>query len=90
MADQKQPSRRIDAPEPGWFKIRLSAGSPWSHARIWNVMGMLVAEAAGISCDVLLVWHHGERVTPEEYFRLRDHPAEKPGKKVNIRDVRTF
>jgi hypothetical protein len=90
MANQKQASRRIDAPEPGWFKIRLSPGSPWSHARIWNVMGMLLAEAAGVTCDVDLVWHHGERVTLDEYYRLRDHPAEKPGEKVNIRTVETF
>lgn len=90
MADRKQASRIVDRPEPGRFKIRLAAGSAWSHARIWEVMGMLQAEAAGISCPVELVWHHGTRVSDEEYFRLRDHPAEAPDTRVDIRTVNTF
>ena len=90
MADQKQANRRVDRPEPGWFKLRLRPGAPWCAARIWSVMGMLQAEAAQISCDVNLVWHHGERIEPDEYYRLRDHPAEASGERVDIRKVSTF
>jgi hypothetical protein len=53
-------------------------------------MGMLQAEIGGVSCAVSDVWETGTRITDAEYFRLRDHPAERPGEKVNIRTVETF
>jgi hypothetical protein len=90
MADRKQAPRIVDQPEPGRFKIRLRPGSPWSAARIWRVMGMLQAEIGYQSADVLFVWTHGERCTDAEYFRLRDHPAEAPDARVDIRTVNTF
>ena len=41
----RQPSRRIDAPEPGWFRLRLArARSPLVGARIYTRLGQLVAE----------------------------------------------
>jgi hypothetical protein len=89
MGDRQEP-RQIDAPEPGRFKCRIVKSGPWIHARIWSVMGMLQAEIGGVSCAVSDVWETGTRITDAEYFRLRDHPAERPGEKVNIRTVETF
>jgi hypothetical protein len=53
-------------------------------------MGILQAEIGYQSAPVEDVWLYGERCTDAEYFRLRDHPAEKPGERVNIRNVPTF
>lgn len=75
MADQKQATQIVDQPEPGQFKIRIRAGSPWSAARIWSVMGMLQATIGWDTADVDFVWTHGERCTDAEYYRLRDHPC---------------
>lgn len=90
MADQKQESRRVDRPEPGRFKIRVVRNGPWCAARIWSVMGILQAEIGYQSAPVEDVWLYGERCTDAEYFRLRDHPAEKPGERVDIRTIETF
>ena len=90
MADRTQSPRRIDTPEPGRFKVRVVKSGPWVHARIWRVMGMLQAEIGSVSCAVSDVWEWGEAITDAEYFRLRDHPAEAPDARVDIRTVNTF
>ena len=81
----RQPSRRIDAPEPGWFRLRLARGAPPVGARIYTRLGQLVAEINGAEADVDAVWTSGEAVSEAEYRRLIEAPPADPTKAVDYR-----
>ena len=81
----RQPSRRIDAPEPGWFRLRLARGAPPVGARIYTRLGQLVAEINGCEADVDAVWTSGEAISEAEYRRLIEAPPADPTKAVDYR-----
>ena len=81
----RQPSRRIDAPEPGWFRLRLARGAPPVGARIYTRLGQLVAEINGAEADVDAVWTSGEAISEAEYRRLIEAPPADPTKAVDYR-----
>ena len=81
----RQPSRRIDAPEPGWFRLRLACAAPPVGARIYTRLGQLVAEINGAEADVDAVWTSGEAISEAEYRRLIEAPPADPTKAVDYR-----
>ena len=81
----RQPSRRIDAPEPGWFRLRLARGAPPVGARIYTRLGQLVAEINGAEADVDAVWTSGEAISEAEYRRLIEAPPADPTQAVDYR-----
>ena len=81
----RQPSRRIDAPEPGWFRLRLARAAPPVGARIYTRLGQLVAEINGAEADVDAVWTSGEAISEAEYRRLIEAPPADPTKAVDYR-----
>jgi hypothetical protein len=81
----RQPSRRIDAPEPGWFRLRLARAAPPVGARIYTRLGQLVAEINGAEADVDAVWTSGEAISEAEYRGLIEAPPADPTKAVDYR-----
>jgi hypothetical protein len=81
----RQPSRRIDAPEPGWFRLRLARAAPPVGARIYTRLGQLVAEINGAEAGVDAVWTSGEAISEAEYRRLIEAPPADPTKAVDYR-----
>jgi hypothetical protein len=71
-------SRRIDQPEPAFFKTRLVRKGPWVGSRIYVRFGMLVAEINGAPADVDRVWTSGQEITEDEYLRLVANPPNDP------------
>ena len=70
LMDRKQPSRRIDAPEPCHVAMRLVKGGPVVAARIVRRMGMLIGEINGAPGDVERIWQSGERIDEARYNDL--------------------
>ena len=77
MRDE-QPSRRIDQPEPGLFKMQLVARGPYVAARIERRLGILVATINGVPADVDYVWTSGDFVSDEQYEILLADPPSDP------------
>lgn len=73
-------SRRIDQPEPGYFRMRLVRKGPWVGARIWFgvVTQRLLAEVNGQPASVDDVWTSGEMISLADYQWLMDHPPADP------------
>lgn len=86
MTDRDQPPRRVDKPEPGYFKIRLVKHGPWVGARIYNrlfISDIFAVFINGVEhpnphTSVWNVWHHGVFITKEEYERLINPPVLDP------------
>ncbi len=70
MPNWSQPSRAIDAPEPGFFRMKLVRGGPWVPARIFTRLGHLAAEINGQPCDVDRVWNGGHFISEDDYRAL--------------------
>lgn len=66
-----QPSRIIDQPREGLFKLRLVKGGPFVAARIWIAKdGALLAHANGMPTALDRVWLFGKEIEAPEYKRL--------------------
>lgn len=50
--------------------MRAERGGRWHGARIYRVLGILLAEIANIPADPLQVWTSGDRITEQEYHAL--------------------
>jgi hypothetical protein len=87
MADRKQPTRRIDEPQPGIFRMRLCRKGPFVSARITRVLGILQAEINGAPADLERVWTSGEPVSDKEFEKLRDNPPDDPEKPMDWRHI---
>lgn len=89
MSDRRnQAPRRVDQPEPGYFRIRLVKGGPWVAATIerdqhgvWSAIidnqrssGAAHTDPA-LATDVFRIWHYGERITPAEHAYLVERAA---------------
>lgn len=89
------PSRPIDKPEPGYFRLRQGARSPWSPARIYayrpRVAGTdhLAAHIAGNGAEVDEVWLRGRPIDEAHYQRLMAEPPADPTAPVSRRKVQT-
>ncbi|MFA9204885.1 MAG: hypothetical protein ACEQSH_00355 [Bacteroidia bacterium] len=81
MSRRDEPSRRVDLPEPGWFKLRLVKGGPYVPAAITRDGGAWGAIINGIrseptdadparATDVFRVWHSGMRIDAAEYRHM--------------------
>jgi hypothetical protein len=79
-------SRRIESPEPGFFKMRLARGGPWVPAIIYQPCPIefhpetfqavdrvyhLKAEIDGRPVDLSRIWGYGRRIPIAEYLFLR-------------------
>lgn len=87
-----EPSRRIDQPEPGFFKLRLVRRGPWVAAKIVFDGKLWGAEIGGrpagpphadhdVAGNVMRIWTAGTRITADEYVYLIDvarHAAANP------------
>lgn len=79
--------RRIDAPEPGYFRMRLVKRAPWIGARIYTCFDMLVADCnGGWHVDVDRVWTSGIEITKDEYDELIANAPAFPGRPLNVRE----
>lgn len=77
VMDRSQPSRRIDEPQPGFFRMRIIKGGPYVGAIIKYRLGMLVAEVNGAASDLDHVWTSGERISPADWeFLDRNRPLD--------------
>ncbi len=76
--------RRIDRPEPGYFKVRLYRRGPWVPARIrWStpidpLTGEVLDRSTRLEAFILdrevkveQVWLYGRELTKDEYEWLR-------------------
>ena len=77
-------TRRIDAPEPCWARVRKVKGGPWVAARIWHGIGGLRAEINGGAADVARVWESGEFISSQEYMTLKANPPANPDQPIDI------
>ena len=86
MRRDGEPSRRIDQPEPGYFRIRHVRGGPLIPARIFHRLGFWSAaingQAVGDSnpdpelVDVVMrIWTSGTRITADEYHAMLRQPS---------------
>lgn len=82
--NQDQPSRRIDAPEPGFFRLRLVPRGPWVAARIYSRFGVLAAEINGAAASIDTVWAWGEFITSEQYGQLLANPPSLPDQPLHL------
>lgn len=62
MTKRNQPSRAIDKPEPGFFRLRRVKGGPFVAGRITRMFGQLYAEVNGAPASVEDVWTSGEQI----------------------------
>lgn len=86
MTDEREPSRRIDVPEPGFFSMRLRRKGVQVGARIVHHDGLWWAEIDGkqvgephadpaYADGVFRVWTSGRRISVEEHAYLLDLAA---------------
>lgn len=73
-----QPSRRIDQPEPGLFRMRLVKNGPYVAARIERKLGHLVATVNGAPADVDTVWTSGDFIDETMFNILAAEPPADP------------
>jgi len=85
--NRAQPARRIDVPEPGWFRLRLARGAPPVGARVYQRLGQLAAEINGGEASVDDVWTSGEPIDEAEYRRLLATAPADPTKPVDYRAI---
>jgi hypothetical protein len=89
MNRRHEPSRRIDQPEPGFFKLRKVKGGPFVAARIDYEAPLWSAEIDGQPCGlpdpdpahadgVFRIWTTAVRIDSKEYDRMREHKATAP------------
>ena len=80
-------SRPIADPQPGFYRLRVHKGGPWTPAVIfrpcplemhidepWNWLDRwprLAAEIDGIEVEIERVWHWGQTIKQAEYEFLR-------------------
>lgn len=79
-----QPSRRIDAPEPGFFRMRLVKNGPYVAARIERKLGHLVATVNGAPADVDTVWTSGDFIDETMHNILAAEPPPDPYRPLPI------
>jgi hypothetical protein len=84
MNRRHEPSRRIDQPDPGFFKLRLVKRGPFVAARITYDPPLWSAEINDEPCGlhdpdparadgVFRIWTVGVRIEKAEYDRMREH-----------------
>lgn len=101
LSDQRrQPARRVDQPEPGYFLVRLVKGGPRVAAEITHRRGLWGALVNGETCGaqhadwtraagVAAVWL-GERIDAAEYRRVLalaaqpGHPNATPRRPLDL------
>jgi hypothetical protein len=65
--------------------MRLVSDGVWLAARIFERLGVLVAEINGREADPFQVWHAGNLISEEQYWSmLRDGPEPNPFRRVRI------
>ena len=79
-------TRRIERPEPGFFRLKLTRGGPWVAAIIFQPCPIefepetfqavdrvyhLQAEIDGRPVDLSRIWGYGRRVSMAEYLYLK-------------------
>lgn len=79
-----QPSRRIDQPEPGFFRMRLVKNGPYVAARIERKLGHLVATVNGKPADVDTVWTSGDFIDETMWNILAAEPPADPYRPLPI------
>ena len=80
----EQPSRRIDQPEPGLFRMRLVKNGPGVAARIERKLGFLVATVNGAPADVDIVWTSGDFIDENMWNILAAEPPADPHRPLPI------
>jgi hypothetical protein len=81
--------RRIDKPEPGFFRLRLVRNGPWVGARIYTIFGMFAAEINGVKgWDVDRVWTSGKEITQDEYDDLLANAPEFAFEPVDMNETK--
>ncbi len=95
MNRRNEPPRRIDQPEPGYFKVRLCRKGPWVGAEIrHNVNTGWKAFINGESCGfanqdyivadgVNRIWTFGSTITAAEYKALMIKRPTSPDLPIN-------
>ena len=96
MTRHAEPPRRIDAIEPGYFKLRMVKNGPWVAARISH--GTITGWWASIGGDqcgppsydpfqavgVSRIWETGTPITEDEYRQILAAPPSSPRLPVDI------
>lgn len=78
---RNQAPRRVDQPEAGLFKTRITRGGPWVAAEIRCEDGRWCALIDGVAQEpnhtdpalaegVFRIWHYGERISDSEHAFL--------------------
>jgi hypothetical protein len=70
MVDRKQEARPVDDPQPCFVRLRRESKGPLCAARIYQRLGMLVAEINEQPASVEQVWNSGDLTTEAEYRAL--------------------
>jgi hypothetical protein len=90
-----QASRRIDIPEPGFFKLRLVRRGPFVGAEIARSLGFWSATINGASCGarhpdpayaagIERIWTGGTRIDANEYAALLRNPPATPDLPIDV------
>jgi hypothetical protein len=64
--------------------MRLVSDGVWLAARIFWRLGSLAAEINGQEADPFQVWHAGNFISEEQYWRMMEHPEPNPFRQVKI------
>jgi hypothetical protein len=89
------PPRRIDLPEPGFFKLRLVSKGPWVAARISCQLGLWGASINGQPCGarhpdpahaagIERIWTGGISIEAAAYDALLRNPPATPDLPINL------
>ena len=84
-----RPSRRVDQPEPGLFRLRLVKRGPFVAARIRQDFDLFTVEIDGVmrgrptadplaNPDLLKVWTYGRAVEADEYAAMLARRPSRP------------
>lgn len=98
MTRRNERPRRIDQPEPGYFKVRMVRKGPWVAARIGQRFGFWFAEINGTGCGatdpdpakadgVYRVWSTGAVITKTEFEALLRKPPASPDKPIDLGSI---
>jgi hypothetical protein len=82
--DRDQEARLVDDPRPCFVRMRLVPNGVWLAARIFHRMGALVGEINGSEADIYQIWHSGNIIPEEQYWRMMEHPEPNPRRIIHI------
>lgn len=99
MTRRHEPSRRVDEPQAGYYRVRMIKGGPWVAAQVEQKLGIWSASINGVPCGaadfdpsradgVFRVYLTGVSITKAEYDALVRSPPSSPRMPIDIGSIK--